>query len=398
LILTRKQEEGLKICLQRLKDGEPYTCIAGYAGTGKSTLVSFIVAALGLDPDEDVCYVAYTGKAAKVLQQKGCSNAKTAHKLLYDAIPLPDGKYIFQKKDYLDDPYCLIIVDEVSMLPKTLWEDLLSHHIPIIALGDPEQLPPVSKDEDNGILLHPHIFLDEIMRQAAESEIIRLSLHVRNNRSLSSFDNTKEQVQLINSKQIVTGMYDWADQILCATNATRNSLNQEIRKMRGMGEEPCVGDKIISLKNHWHDFSIKGFPLTNGNIGYIQTQNSGQLFIPYYISKDKNKIETLNISMIDEDGDIFDRIAIDYNQLKTGEPSLTDIEKYKLKKNKKLSPFVPFDFAYAYAITVWKAQGSEWDKVMLYEEKFPFDAETHRKYLYTGLTRAADKLVLVENS
>ena len=120
------------------------------AGTGKSTLIKFIIAALNLDP-EDVCYVAFTGKAATVLQQKGCPNATTAHKLLYHAKQMPDGKYTFVPKK--ERPlYKLIIVDEVSMLPKAMWELLLRWRIPIIACGDPEQLPPVDKDEDNHLL------------------------------------------------------------------------------------------------------------------------------------------------------------------------------------------------------------------------------------------------------
>ena len=87
MILTAKQEEGLRIAVERYKAHEPWTCIAGYAGTGKSTLIKFIIAALGVDPEKDVCYVAFTGKAATVLKQKGCTNAITAHKLLYRARP-----------------------------------------------------------------------------------------------------------------------------------------------------------------------------------------------------------------------------------------------------------------------------------------------------------------------
>lgn len=67
MTLTNKQEEGLRIAVQRYKLGLPYTCIAGYAGSGKSTLVRFIIDALEVSPEE-VCYVAFTGKAAAVLQ------------------------------------------------------------------------------------------------------------------------------------------------------------------------------------------------------------------------------------------------------------------------------------------------------------------------------------------
>ena len=92
MILTRKQEEGLKLALARYKAREPYTCIAGYAGTGKSTLVQFIISALGVQ-EHQVAYVAYTGKAAQVLRTKGCHNAMTAHRLLYQSFPKKDGTF-----------------------------------------------------------------------------------------------------------------------------------------------------------------------------------------------------------------------------------------------------------------------------------------------------------------
>ena len=137
MILTAKQEQGLKIAVSRYQDHEPWTCISGYAGSGKSTLVKFIVAALGLYP-EDVCYIAYTGKAANVLKQKGCPNATTAHKLLYHSKLLANGKFIHTPRKTLEQPCKLIVVDEVSMLPKSLWDILLTHKIHVIALGDPE--------------------------------------------------------------------------------------------------------------------------------------------------------------------------------------------------------------------------------------------------------------------
>ena len=136
MILTRKQEEGLKIAVERHRAHEKYTVIAGYAGTGKSTLVQFIIAALNLNAD-DVAYVTFTGKAASVLRHKGCPNAMTAHKLLYYSKRMPSGKFVFKPRPILEGNYSLIVVDEISMLPKDLWELLLSHNIPVIACGDP---------------------------------------------------------------------------------------------------------------------------------------------------------------------------------------------------------------------------------------------------------------------
>ena len=136
MTLTHKQEQGLKIAVKRYNAHEPWTCIAGYAGSGKSTLIKFIISALNIYP-EDVCYVAYTGKAALVLKEKGCPNAMTAHRLIYQSYPRKDGTFYHKPKRPLDRNYKLIVVDEISMLPKELWELLLSHNIHVIALGDP---------------------------------------------------------------------------------------------------------------------------------------------------------------------------------------------------------------------------------------------------------------------
>lgn len=84
-----------------------------------------------------MAYVAYTGKAANVLKNKGCPNATTAHKLLYHARQTKNGNYVFTPKKTLDDPYDLIVVDEVSMLPQELWYQLLSHGVHVLAMGDP---------------------------------------------------------------------------------------------------------------------------------------------------------------------------------------------------------------------------------------------------------------------
>ena len=124
------------MAVNRYNLGMPYTVISGYAGTGKSTLVKYIVAALGFYPEE-VAYVAYTGKAANVLKNKGCPNATTAHKLLYHARQTKNGNYVFTPKKVLDDDYDLIVVDEVSMLPQELWYQLLSHGVYVLAMGDP---------------------------------------------------------------------------------------------------------------------------------------------------------------------------------------------------------------------------------------------------------------------
>ena len=391
MTLTSKQEEGLKIAVDRFNKREKYTCISGYAGTGKSTLVKYIVSALGLK-NEQVAYVAYTGKAANVLKNKGCPNATTAHKLLYNSRPLPNGKYIFVPKVSLDPFLRLIVVDEVSMLPKSLWDVLMRHRIHVLACGDPEQLPPINKDDTHDILDHPHIFLDQIMRQAEESEIIRLSMDIRAGKPLVPFKG--KEVQVITRSELVAGMYDWADQILCATNATREQINKFVRQTHGLpADHPVPGDKIISLRNHWDELSSDANPLTNGQIGTLgEGFNLDTISLPRYIA-DKD-VPILMGDFITEDGDIYNNITMDYNALLTGQKTLTNQEEYRMMKVERFGP-PPYEFVYGYGITTWKAQGSQWKKILLFEEKFPFDAEEHRRYLYTGLTRAEEKCVIV---
>lgn len=392
MILTNKQEEGLKLSVERYYRKEPYTCIAGYAGTGKSTLVKFIIAALNLDP-KDVAYVAFTGKAANVLAQKGCPNATTAHKLLYRSKQLPNGNYIHEPRPILEHEYKLIIVDEISMLPKDMWNLLLTHHIPIICCGDPEQLPPIDPNTDNQVLNKPHIFLDEIMRQAAESEIIRLSMFIREGNDLTNFPCSKEQVQIISKKDIVSGMYNWADQIICATNKTRNDVNEMMRILQSFPKEPQQADKIISLSNHWDFCSPTGSPLTNGSIGHILKYWVDIKYLPPYIRK--SPLEVMYADVQTEDGEMYQNVPIDYEFLLNGKESLDSKTKYRMKKNLRC-PDPPFDFTYGYAITCHKSQGSEWNKILLYEESFPFEKEEHRRWLYTAITRASEKIVVVK--
>ena len=189
-------------------------------------------------------------------------------------------------------------------------------------------------------------------------------------------------------------MYSWADQVLCATNAKRVEINNFVRKQKGFGIEPQIGDKIIGLTNHWDYLSRSGdWALTNGSIGEITNFTRQQFYAPPYITK--NPIEYMFTDIKLEDGDIFDATPIDYELLKNGKSSLTPRQIFQLNKNEKCLD-APFDFAYAYAITTWKAQGSAWPKVLLVEESFPFEAETHKKALYTGITRAEEKLVIVK--
>ena len=401
--LTKKQEEGLKIAIERYKNGEKYTCISGFAGTGKSTLVKFIIAAMGVKED-NVRYIAYTGKAANVLKNKGCSGAMTAHKLLYYSQMLPNGQYIFKPRPtgiLYQEGIRVVVIDEISMLPKDMWDLMCSHNFYILACGDPEQLPPIPdpdslEDPNNHVLDNPHIFLNEIMRQAQESEIIRLSMHVREGKPLSTFPSENKQVMIFKKKDLDISKLIWADQILCATNRTRNIINQEVRNYYGFDSKmPQIGDKVINLHNEWGVESNHHNPLTNGVIGTIKEFSEQIINYPFWIRKQNLSVPVITATISgDEENEEFSNIIFDKAEILTGTSSLKKREEYLIKN--KVKQRLPLHFNFGYAITVWKAQGSEWNKVLLFEEKgWPRDAETRRRFLYTGITRAVDKLVII---
>lgn len=397
--LTRKQEEGLKIALERWHNKEKYTVISGYAGTGKSTLIKFIISAMKLNPEE-VRYVAYTGKAANVLKNKGCPGATTAHKLIYHAKLMPNGKYFFTPKKIfeMEREIKVVVVDEVSMLPKKMWDLLCDYDFYILACGDPEQLPPVpdgKEDPNNHVLDNPHIFLDEIMRQAQESEIIRLSMHIREGNPLFTFPCQNEQVMIFDRKDLTDSMLTWADQVLCATNRTKVNLNQRMRQAYNFLPDVQVGDKIINTHNEWDICSNLENPLTNGVIGKITQMELQEWNYPYWIRNEPLTVPILTATISgDEDGEEFIMLPFDYHEIQTGQPSLTGKEEYTIMK--RLEMPVPLHASYGYAITVWKAQGSEWSKVLLMQEPgWPRIPDERRRYMYTGITRAVDKLVVV---
>lgn len=388
--LTRKQEEGLKIAVARYKANEPYTVISGYAGTGKSTLVKFIVSALDLIPEEDVAYITFTGKASEVLREKGCPNAMTAHRLLYYSKQMPNGNYMYTPRPHLEGDYQLIVVDEISMLPADMWELLLTHGVYVLAVGDPFQIPPIDKKQDNHVLDMPHIFLDEVMRQAKESDIITLSMDIRAGKQLEPMKGNDAQVY--HRQDLVDGMYYWADQIITATNRSRFDVNTYMREQAQRGKEPEIGDKIICLRNCWELASDwKHDPLINGTIGYVKNLTLSER--GYILDGQLIKAPIL-FTTIEVSDDTYTDIPIDYKALTTGEKFFTPKQEYAIRKLKR-NPELPVEFNYGYAITAHKAQGSQWDKVLVMEETFPFSAEEHARWLYTACTRPSEKLTLV---
>lgn len=390
--LTLKQQKGLKIALDNYKENKKYVVISGYAGTGKSTLVRFIIEALGV-PEEEICYCAFTGKAAEVLRKKGNPNSLTLHKLLYENYPRKDGT--FYRRPKLSLEYKVVVVDEISMAPKEMVDLLLKFPVFCIFLGDPFQLPPICKDTDNGLLEHPDVFLDEIMRQAAESEIIQLTMKIRNHQPISYFKG--KEVMVIPKSELLTGHLTWADMIICGTNNQRLTTNKEMRKILGYEKDIEEGEKVIVKRNYWDCLNFDFEPLVNGSVGYINNIRESYAVIPKYIKNlDNYFIESFNANFRPEVGSIYPEFKFDKRFLIEEVSDITPQIEYQIRRNTFLEiPDIPLRMTYGYAITCHSAQGSQWDKVLVLEEKFPYDKEEHARWLYTACTRPAQKLVLV---
>ena len=391
MILTNDQEKALKIILTKYKNREKYVTICGYAGVGKSTLVKFAVEALGVDKNK-IAYATFCGKAAEVLRKKGNPNAMTLHRLLYDSIPKKGGGFFRKPKTSLE--YDIVVVDEISLAPKSMLEMLLKHNVFCIFIGDNFQLPQIDKSEIHTFLDNPDIFLSTIMRQAAESEIIQLTMKIREGKDLGYFQG--KEVQILPYSQLNTGMLLWADQILTATNAKRHSINQQVRQLLGFQGELCEKEKIVVKRNYWDDCNADGDALVNGTVGIIKNIYDSCIVIPNFIKTPNHTIYTLNGDIVPEVGSSFDNISIDKNFLLEETPCVDWKVSYQLGKIKyKIGDILPKQITYGYALTCHAAQGSEWNNVLVLEESFPFDKIEHARWLYTACTRASEKLVLL---
>ena len=382
--LTPKQQKAVDICLERYKNGEKYTTIAGVAGAGKSTIVNFVIKALNLTKEE-VRFVAFTGKAAQVLQQKGL-NATTIHKLIYNSyLNKKTGRFSYSKKPKEEVGGKVWVVDEVSLISKDLLNDLASYGVHMILLGDPFQLPsPVGKD--NGMLNNPHIFLDEVMRQALDNPIVYLSMLVREGKEIPMMDN--EHVKVIKKKDLTVDMLNWGDQVICGLNSTRKYLNNIIRESKGFHGLPQVGDKMICLKNDWETVNSEDVPIINGLTGTIEKIHSINS-MAYGDTPIKHNQSGIIVDFKPDFTSTFHELNMDPNVVRGMDSVLQQQINSKYKKIESIYQ----EMDYGYVISAWKSQGSEWNNVVaIVEQVGPTDI---RKLAYTIITRAKEKLILV---
>ena len=358
-----QQDAALKAVAAWLKRGEPQVFrLFGYAGTGKTTLAKQIAE----DADGEVAFGAFTGKAALVLRSKGCRGASTIHSMIYRTQGDEEEEtpsFVLNRKAAANDAD-LIVIDECSMVDEELGRDLLSFGKPVLVLGDTAQLPPV---KGGGFFTdaEPDVMLTEVHRQAADNPIIRLSMAVRDGGrlQLGSYGDSR----VIRRAEIEAPVVMQSDQVLVGINKTRRAYNGRMRTLLGHGgDKPEVGEKLVCLRND----KKKG--LLNGGTWIVSA-----------VHADRGAKIALSVRPEEEGRRKPVRIGVLPAFFEGRDEELP----FAAKRDSD-----QFDFGYA--LTVHKAQGSQWDDVVLFDESFAF-REHGARWLYTGLTRAAKTITVV---
>lgn len=373
-----QQDAALKAVADWLKaPGRQVFRLFGYAGTGKTTLARHFAEGV----DGGVLFGAFTGKAALVLRSKGCENASTIHSMIYKVEDDNYGnpRFVLNEESPVDDAE-LVIIDECSMVGEEIGKDLLSFGKPVLVLGDPAQLPPV-KGAGFFTEHEPDIMLTEIHRQARENPIISLATTVREGGRLEYGDYGQSRVigrEAVDRRQVLD-----ADQILVGKNDTRMRYNRRIRELWGrLTPTPQVGERLVCLRNK----RDKG--LLNGGIWTVAA-----LIEPPRPKRRRRKTdaappeEAVWLQLLSEDVG--------------GRPDPVDVavhpyffagreDELEWEQRKKFD-----EFTYGYALTVHKAQGSQWDNVIVFDESGVFREDRHR-WLYTAITRAAERVTVVQ--
>jgi exodeoxyribonuclease-5 len=369
--LSEEQATAFGRVVNRVRGGELQTVLGGSAGTGKTTLIRELVSSLkGLTQ-----VAAFTGKAVDVICRLGVP-ALTIHSLIYTPDKDKKGDLIFRLKpdDMLPKCDCLII-DEASMVPEDIYNDLVEHlDMPIVFVGDHCQLPPV-KGRFN-IMSEPDIRLETPHRFAGR--IAKFANYVRQGSPPEQFTTDEqliflpegredETVVLISrwvlmNRDPVENLPDY--QILAATNNERAGFNGRVRYLLGRTGAPVKGDRIIFL-------------LSNGRI------RNGQM---------------AELISWEEQGKVIRATA----KLESGKEYSFEARPCfgrGLPKDPDRMPAVAY-MDYGYCITTHKAQGSEFDRVVTWDvqgymrEKLMEKNELHR-WQYTAATRAKKELVWV---
>jgi exodeoxyribonuclease V len=390
--------------------------VFGFAGTGKTTITKHAIGELGLKSGAGgVLYAAFTGKAALVMTRKG-TPASTIHSLIYrvseatqeeiekvkraiadiksklhrlsqaerfleetrlrslelrlDDIHKP--RFVLNEQSIVRDA-ALIVLDEVSMVGPEMARDLLAFGKPILVLGDPGQLPPI-KGEGAFTQDTPDVMLTEIHRQAGESAIIRLATMARQGIPIP-YGGHDEYVWKMARNEAPANQMLRCGQVICGKNATRINLNIDMKRAAGFGGAYPTGkgEKIICLKNR------NDLGLVNG------------MFLNFKDIREENALSFSAAATTEDSADIPGRQRF----YKGHFDDHVQFDNDRLKRDwREIKGLI--ETVWGYAITCHKAQGSQWENVIVYDDGLGRTSEDRARWLYTAITRAEKGLVILD--
>ena len=388
LVLSADQQVVFDAVSSWAKSPNGTISFAGYAGTGKTSVLGMLGQHFRQERKLRVAYCSFTGKAATVLRRKLKDQGivpdycGTIHRLIYTpAAEDGDGELAWTLREAL--PFDLVVIDEASMVGRDLYDDLRSFGIPILAVGDHGQLPPVGS-EAFSLVENPDYRLERIHRQAADNPIIAFSQHIRETGQIRGFRVDDPRIRWSQNiradARAVMDVDDCFDRCCISyTNASRIDTNTAVRKARGFSGSVKVGDLVICLKNAYFDNGM----LANGSRGIVTKMEV----------EDEPRVR-VEVLMLD-DNCIFSGHV---NVAQFGRKELFTLDTLRetypdTKFNKVEDGGLLFD--YGYALTGHKSQGSQYGVVVV-DSYVPgmIDPDTKRRWLYTATTRASEQLVI----
>jgi exodeoxyribonuclease-5 len=411
--------------------GEVLT-VGGLAGTGKTTLLGVFAA----NTDLLIAYVTFTGRASSILARKlraagasltdkvrppdgmkvnpardghaiydaslsatsGPAFVGTIHRLLYRPVIDPTTEELsgWVKRTSLDREYDLIVVDEASMVGASMLADLKAHGIPIMAVGDHGQLPPVMDAGD--LMKSPDLVLEKIHRQALGNPIVHLAHTIRQtglfDKALADdpqkrvvFRSKVDAEVLIENAMIpaVAGVNAAVSSspldvgILCWTNKSRVRLNSIARRALGFSGAPKAGEVVITLRNRP--------PIYNGMRGVLTTDAAQAHDYPWLIGA--------YVEFPDEGlpAEHHEMCGPQFCREKTF-AGVDELNARGINVRSMAGGGELYDFGYA--MTVHKSQGSQFQHAIFYVDRpVKPDDEDWRRFAYTAVTRASERLTII---
>ena len=446
---TEEQEKAIESIADFLfkPENDTLLLLKGYAGTGKTTLIGAVVRTLS-EMRAGYVLMASTGRAAKVFSRYSGFSAYTIHKKIYRQKSFSNDLDNFSLNDNLHKN-TLFIVDEASMISNDgltgasfgsgrLLDDLIEYVYAgqgcrLLIIGDDAQLPPVGEDESPALSAEvlrgyglgvTECILTEVIRYSGRNGILSNATMLRERMAaddiydlpvltLNGYEDISsipgsELIEAINSSYNEVGMDE--TMVICRSNKRAYLYNKGIRNtILYREEELSTGDILMIAKNNYHwtaDCKEMDF-IANGDIAVVRrvrrTQEMyGFRFADVVLSfPDHNDIEfelkilldTLHSdypSLSKEDSDrLFNAVMEDYSDITN--------KKERMKKLKEDSFYNALQVKYAYAVTCHKAQGGQWKRIFIDQGYITEDTFTpdYYRWLYTALTRASEKLYLV---